>query len=632
MMLKTHDCGKLTKQDVGKTVVLNGWVQRWRDLGGVLFIDLRDRSGIIQLVFSPEFSKEAHEIADRARIEYVLAVRGQVVERDPETFNPNLPTGDIEVRVTEVEILNTAKTPPFAIEDGIDVDEAVRLKYRFLDLRRPEMQRTLMLRAKAMRAIREYLDSHGFIEIETPILTRSTPEGARDYLVPSRVHPGEFFALPQSPQLFKQLLMIAGLERYYQIARCFRDEDLRADRQPEFTQVDIETSFLSRDQLLDLMEGLIVHLFKETIGLELPRPFRRLTWDEAIHKYGSDKPDLRFGLEIVDVTDIVKDSDVKVFASVAASGGVVKALNAKGCANWSRKELDDLQPFAVRYGGKGMAWITVKDGEWRGPIVKFFKPEEIEALRQRLGVEEGDLICFSADKLKIAANVMGQLRLKVARDLGLIDESRYEIAWVIDFPLLAWNEEEKRWEAENHPFTRPRDEDVPLFDTDPGAMKAQAYDLVLNGYEVGGGSMRIFRREMQEQMFRTLGFTMEEAREKFGFFMDALEYGTPPHGGIAFGLDRLVMLLAGRDNLRETIAFPKTASASDPMTDAPSPVTERQLEELHIRLSAKAQAELARKAAASGGTAAEGKESGGDGASADGPEAGLGGPSSDGNA
>ena len=578
MLLKTHDCGHLTKQDVGRTVVLNGWVQRWRDLGGVLFIDLRDRSGIIQLVFSPEFSREAHEIADRARIEYVLAVRGQVVERDPETYNPNLPTGEIEVRVAEVEILNTAKTPPFAIEDGIDVDEAVRLKYRF-----------------------------------------STPEGARDYLVPSRVHPGEFFALPQSPQLFKQLLMIAGMERYYQIARCFRDEDLRADRQPEFTQVDIETSFLSRDQLLDLMEGMIVHLFRETIGVELPRPFRRITWDEAIHKYGSDKPDLRFGLEIVDVTDIVRDSDVKVFASVAASGGVVKALNAKGCANWSRKELDDLQPFAVRYGGKGLAWITVKDGEWRGPIVKFFKPEEIAALSERLGVEEGDLLCFSADKLKIAANVMGQLRLKVARDLGLIDESRFEIAWVIDFPLLAWNEEEKRWEAENHPFTRPRDEDVPLFDSDPGAMRAQAYDLVLNGYEVGGGSMRIFRRDMQEKMFRTLGFTMEEAREKFGFFMDALEYGTPPHGGIAFGLDRLVMLLAGRDNLRETIAFPKTASASDPMTDAPSEVTERQLEELHIRLSAKAQAELARKrTAAAGGASAEGKETDEDGAASGG--------------
>jgi aspartyl-tRNA synthetase len=628
-MLKTHDCGKLTKQDVGKTVVLNGWVQRWRDLGGVLFIDLRDRSGIVQLVFSPEYSREAHEIADRARSEWVLAVKGQVVERDPETYNPNLPTGEIEVRVTDIEILNTAKTPPFPIEDGIDVDEAVRLKYRYLDLRRPEMQRTLELRAKAMRVFREYLDAHGFIEVETPILTRSTPEGARDYLVPSRVHPGEFFALPQSPQLFKQLLMIAGLERYYQIARCFRDEDLRADRQPEFTQVDIETSFLSRDQLLELMEGLIARLFKETIGVDVPTPFRRISYDEAIHKYGSDKPDLRFGLEIVDVTDIVRNSDVKVFASVAASGGVVKALNAKGCAGWSRKELDDLQPFAVRYGGKGLAWITVKDGEWRGPIVKFFKPEEIAALTERLGVEEGDLLCFSADKLETAANVMGNLRLKVARDLGLIDEGRFEFAWIVDFPLLGWNEEEKRWEALHHPFTRPRDEDLPLFDTDPGAIRAQAYDLVLNGYEVGGGSMRIYRRDVQEKMFRALGFTLEEAKERFGFFLDAFEYGTPPHGGIAFGFDRLVMLLAGRTNLRETIAFPKTASATDLLTDAPSEVTERQLEELHIRLSAKAQAELARKRAAAekAASAADGEVSadaqGAQSASANDPGAGA---------
>jgi aspartyl-tRNA synthetase len=588
MMLKTVDCGKLTKSHVGQTVVLNGWVQGWRDFGGVLFIDLRDRSGVIQVVFNPAFSGKALQIASRARNEYVLAVRGKVVDRDPETFNPNLETGEIEVQAHEVEIINAAKTPPFPIEDGIDVDEAVRLKYRYLDLRRPEMQKTLMLRARAMRVFREFLDERGFVEVETPILTKSTPEGARDYLVPSRVHPGEFFALPQSPQLFKQLLMIGGTERYYQIARCFRDEDLRADRQPEFTQVDIETSFLSQDQLLDMMEQLMARLFRETIGVDIPTPFQRLTYHDAIHKYGSDKPDLRFGLEIQDVTDIVAGSDVKVFASAAASGGVVKALNAKGCANWSRKELDDLQPFAQRYGGKGIAWITVKDGEWRGPIVKFFKPEEIAALTERLDAREGDLLCFSADKLKTAADVMGNLRLKVGRELGLIDDSVYRFAWIVDFPLLGWDENEKRWVAEHHPFTRPRDEDLPLFDTDPGAIRAQAYDLVLNGYEVGGGSQRIYRRDVQERMFKALGFTPEEAKDKFGFFLEAFDYGTPPHGGIAFGFDRLVMLLSGRNNLRDTIAFPKTASATDLMSDAPSPVGERQLDELHIRLSAKA--------------------------------------------
>jgi aspartyl-tRNA synthetase len=605
MMLKTHDCGTLTKSHVGETVVLNGWVQGWRDFGGILFIDLRDRSGIVQIVFNPEFSGEALSIASRARNEYVLAVKGKVVHRDPETFNPNLATGEIEVQVHEVEIVNAAKTPPFPIEDGVEVDESLRLKYRYLDLRRPEMYRTLQLRSKATKVFRDFLDEKGFLEVETPILTKSTPEGARDYLVPSRVHPGEFFALPQSPQLFKQLLMIGGVERYYQVARCFRDEDLRADRQPEFTQVDIETSFLSQDQLLTMMEELMAKLFRETIGVEIPTPFQRLTYHDAIHKYGSDKPDLRFGLEIEDVTDIVKDSDVKVFASVAASGGVVKALNAKGCASWSRKELDDLQPFAARYGGKGIAWITVKDGEWKGPIVKFFKPEEISALTERLNVEEGDLLCFSADKLKVAADVMGNLRLKVGRDLGLIDNSQYKFLWVVDFPLLGWDEEEKRWVAEHHPFTRPRDEDLELFDTNPGAIRAQAYDLVLNGYEVGGGSMRIYRRDVQEKMFAALGFTMEEAKEKFGFFLDAFEYGTPPHGGIAFGLDRLVMLLAGRTNLRETIAFPKTASATDLLTDAPSAVEPRQLEDLHIRLSAKALAAQAKAAAPAAAQAAE---------------------------
>lgn len=597
MMLKNVDCGKLTKANVGETVVLNGWVQGWRDFGGILFIDLRDRTGLVQVVFNPEFSGKALELGARARNEYVLAIKGVVVDRDPETFNANLATGEIEVQVHEVEIVNAAKTPPFPIEDGVEVDESLRLKYRYLDLRRPEMQKTLLLRSKATKVFRDFLDENGFIDVETPILTKSTPEGARDYLVPSRVHPGEFFALPQSPQLFKQLLMVGGLERYYQVARCFRDEDLRADRQPEFTQVDIETSFVSQEQLLTMMESLMAKLFHETLGVEIPTPFQRLTYQDAIHKYGSDKPDLRFGLEIEDVTDIVKGSEVKVFASVAASGGVVKALNAKGCASWSRKELDDLQPFAARYGGKGIAWITVKDGEWRGPIVKFFTEEEKAALTERLNVEEGDLLTFSADKLKTAADVMGNLRLKVGRELGLIDDKAYKFLWVVDFPLLGWDEEGKRFVAEHHPFTRPHDDDLALFDTDPGAIRAQAYDIVLNGYEVGGGSMRIYRREVQEKMFSALGFSMEEAKEKFGFFLDAFDYGTPPHGGIAFGLDRLVMLLAGRTNLRETIAFPKTASATDLLCDAPSAVADRQLEDLHIRLSAKAQAALAKSAA-----------------------------------
>ncbi|WP_308634708.1 aspartate--tRNA ligase [Paenibacillus silvisoli] len=583
MMLKTHACGTLTKAEVGQTVTLNGWVQRRRDLGGVLFIDLRDRTGIVQIVFNPDFSGDALAIADRARNEYVLAVRGKVVERDAETVNTNIATGEIEIRVTEIEIMNAAKTPPFPIEDGVEVDESLRLKYRYLDLRRPEMQKTLLLRSKSAKVFRDFLDGEGFIDVETPILTKSTPEGARDYLVPSRVHPGEFFALPQSPQIFKQLLMVSGLERYYQIARCFRDEDLRADRQPEFTQVDIETSFLSQDQLLDMLEQLVAKLFRETIGVEIPTPFQRITYQDAMNKYGSDKPDLRFGMEMEDITDIVASSDVKVFASVSASGGVVKVLNAKGCANWSRKELDDLQPFAARYGGKGLAWVTVKEGEWRGPIVKFFKPEEIAAMTERLGVEEGDLLLFSADKKKVVADVLGNLRLKIGKQLGLIDDSKFKLEWVVDFPLLGYDEEAKRYVAEHHPFTRPHDDDIALFESNPGAIRAQAYDLVLNGYEVGGGSMRIFKRDVQEMMFKALGFSLEEAHEKFGFLLDAFEYGTPPHGGFAFGFDRLVMLLAGRNNLRETIAFPKTASATDLLTDAPSEVDIAQLQQLHIR-------------------------------------------------
>ncbi|OZB90546.1 aspartate--tRNA ligase [Paenibacillus sp. XY044] len=586
-MHRTHQCGILTTANIGETVTLSGWVQTRRDLGGVLFIDLRDRSGIVQIVFNPAYSGEALAIADKVRSEYVLSVTGKVVQRDAETVNPNLPTGQIEVQITEIEVLNGAKTPPFFIEDGVEVDESLRLKYRYLDLRRPEMQKTLLLRSKASKIFRDFLDGEGFIEVETPILTKSSPEGARDYLVPSRVHEGEFFALPQSPQQYKQLLMVGGLERYFQIARCFRDEDLRADRQPEFTQVDIETSFMNQDELLGMMEQLMARLFKETVNVDIPLPFQRLTYAEAMDKYGSDKPDLRFGLELIQVSDLVASSGVKVFASVVEKGGEVKVLNAKGCGTWSRKEIDDLGPFAARYGAKGLAWIQVKEGEFKGPIVKFFTPEEIEALRERTGAEEGDLLLFSADNKKVVADVLGALRLKIGKQLGLINENEFKFAWVVDFPLLEWDEEEKRYVALHHPFTRPRDEDQHLFETVPGQILAQAYDIVLNGYEVGGGSMRIYKRDMQEKMFAALGLSPEDAKDKFGHLLDAFEYGTPPHGGIAFGLDRLIMLLSGRSNLRETIAFPKTASATDLLMDAPSPVDQGQLEQLHIKLAKK---------------------------------------------
>ncbi|MNI09113.1 Aspartate--tRNA ligase [compost metagenome] len=590
-MSRSHNCGQLTLGHIGETVTLNGWVQTRRDLGGVLFIDLRDRTGIVQIVFNPDYSGEALQIADKVRSEYVLSVTGKVVKRDEETINRNLPTGEIEVQITEIEVLNAAKTPPFFIEDGVEVDESLRMKYRYLDLRRPEMYKTMLLRSKAAKIFRDFLDSEGFIEIETPILTKSSPEGARDYLVPSRVHEGEFFGLPQSPQIYKQLLMVGGIERYYQMARCFRDEDLRADRQPEFTQFDIETSFMPQDELLSMMETLMQRLLKETVGVDVAVPFQRLTYAEAMGKYGSDKPDLRFGLELVEMNDIVAASGVKVFASVIEKGGEVKCLNAKGCGTWTRKEIDDLGPYAARYGAKGLAWIQVKDGEFKGPIVKFFTEEEIAAVKERTGAEEGDLLLFSADTKKVVADVLGALRLKIGRQLGLIDDSVFKFAWVTEFPLLGYDEDQKRYVAEHHPFTRPMDEDLHLFDTDPGAIRAQAYDIVLNGYEVGGGSQRIYKREIQEKMFDALGFTTEVAYEKFGYLLDAFEYGTPPHGGIAFGFDRLIMLLAGRTNLREAIAFPKTASATDLLMDAPAPVDAIQLEQLHIKLAPKPEKE-----------------------------------------
>jgi len=584
---RTHHCGEIRIEQVGQVVELKGWVQKRRDLGGLIFIDLRDRSGLVQVVFAPEHP-EAISIADKVRSEYLLAIKGKVVKRDPSTINTKLATGEIEVSVEHVEIINTAKNPPFMIQDQVDVDETVRLKYRYLDLRRPEMQQTFKLRHKAAKIFRDFLDENGFLEVETPMLTKSTPEGARDYLVPSRVHPGEFFALPQSPQLFKQLLMVGGFERYFQIVRCFRDEDLRADRQPEFTQVDIETSFMEMEELLSMMEALLARLMKETVGVEVSLPFERLTYDEAMSRFGSDKPDLRYGLELKDVSELVRDSSFKVFANAVEAGGQVKGINAKGCAHFSRKDVDQLTEFVKIYGSQGLAWLAFKDGEVKGSITKFFEGEALENLKQALEAEEGDLLLFVADKKNVVADSLGALRQKLAKDLNLINEKEFKFLWVTEFPLVEYDEEAGRYVALHHPFTMPKDEDLHLFETNPGAMKAKAYDIVLNGYEIGGGSMRIYQREIQEKMFEALGLSKEEANEKFGFLLEAFEYGTPPHGGIAFGFDRIIMLLAERSNLRETIAFPKTASASCLLTQAPSEVDEKQLDQLHLRTVQKA--------------------------------------------
>jgi aspartyl-tRNA synthetase len=580
---RTYYCGEITEKAIGEKVVLKGWVQKRRDLGGLIFIDLRDRTGIVQVVFSPEVSKEALNVAEKVRNEYVLSVEGTVVAREEGTINPNLPTGKIEIQAERITIINEAKTPPFIIADQTDVAEEVRLKYRYLDLRRPVMFRTLQLRHRVTKAIRDFLDGEGFLEVETPILTKSTPEGARDYLVPSRVHPGEFYALPQSPQIFKQLLMVAGFERYYQIARCFRDEDLRADRQPEFTQIDIETSFMSQEEIMQLTERMMAYVMKMAKGIDISLPFPRMSYDEAMSRYGSDKPDTRFGLELVDVSEIVKNSSFKVFAGAVANGGQVKAINVKGAADqYSRKDIDALAEFVARYGAKGLAWLKVEEDGLKGPIAKFFTEEEQNGLIRTLEAEAGDLLLFVADHKTVVANALGALRVKLGKDLNLIDETKFNFLWITDWPLLEYDEEAGRYYAAHHPFTMPVREDLPQLETNPEKVRAQAYDLVLNGYELGGGSMRIFEREVQEKMFRALGFTEEEAREQFGFLLEAFEYGTPPHGGIALGLDRLVMLLAGRTNLRDTIAFPKTASASCLLTEAPSPVSEQQLEELHL--------------------------------------------------
>jgi aspartyl-tRNA synthetase len=584
-LFRTHNAGELRMGEAGHEVVLSGWVQRRRDLGGLIFIDLRDRSGFVQVVFNPDHSSpEVMALGDKLRNEYVLSVKGKVIAREPGTVNAKIPTGEIEVQAMQAEILNAAKNPPFYIQDNVDVDEMVRLKYRYLDLRRSEMQQTFILRHKAVQFIRSFLDRNEFLDIETPMLTKSTPEGARDYLVPSRMHPGEFYALPQSPQLFKQLLMVSGFERYYQVARCFRDEDLRADRQPEFTQVDIEMSFMPLQEFHDLMEEMMAALFKETLGADIPRPFQRLTYKEAMDRYGSDKPDVRFGLELKNISEIAATSAFKVFASTVENGGVVKGINAKGCASYSRKQIDELEAFAKRYGAKGLAWMAFTEEGLKSPIGKFLNEDEIESIKRMMEAETGDLLLFVADKEKVANDALGNLRLKLGKDLDLIAEGSFRFLWVTEFPLLGYDEEAGRWVAEHHPFTMPMWEDIDKLESDPVSVRAQAYDMVLNGYEIGGGSMRIFQRDIQEKMFKALGFTMEEAYDKFGFLLDAFEYGAPPHGGIAFGLDRIIMIMAGRQSLRDTIAFPKTQSASDPMTQAPSEVSARQLEDLHIRL------------------------------------------------
>ncbi len=583
---RTYYCGEITEQAIGEKVNLKGWVQKRRDLGGLIFIDLRDRSGVVQIVFNPEVSSEALTIAEGIRNEYVLDVQGTVIAREEGTYNPNIETGKIEIKVEKVTVLNAAKTPPFSIDNKTEVSEDVRLKYRYLDLRRPVMYETFKMRHDVTKTIRNYLDDAGFLDVETPILTKSTPEGARDYLVPSRVHPGEFYALPQSPQIFKQLLMVGGFERYYQIARCFRDEDLRADRQPEFTQIDIETSFMSQEDIIGMMEEMMAKVMKDVKGFEVETPFPRMTYDDAMSRYGSDKPDTRFEMELVDVSEMVKGCGFKVFSSAVETGGQVKAINVKAAAEkYSRKDIDALTEFVNVYGAKGLAWLKVEEAELKGPISKFFNKEEQQAFRTLLNAENGDLLLFVADKASVVADSLGALRLKLAKELKLIDETNFNFLWVTDWPLLEYDEEAGRYFAAHHPFTMPVREDLSLLETNPGSVRAQAYDLVLNGYELGGGSLRIFEREIQEKMFKVLGFSDEEAREQFGFLMEAFEYGTPPHGGIALGLDRLVMLLAGRTNLRDTIAFPKTASASDLLTDAPGEVSKAQLQDLHLSLN-----------------------------------------------
>ncbi|MFL2100538.1 aspartate--tRNA ligase [Desemzia sp. FAM 23989] len=583
MAKRTVYCGQVTKDLVGQEIVLKGWVQKRRDLGDLIFIDLRDREGIVQIVFNPKFSKEALEIAESVRNEYVLEITGTVVKRAEGMQNNKIATGDVEIEARQVNVLNEAKTTPFYIEDGVSVSDEKRMEYRYLDLRRPEMTKNLLLRHNITRSVRNFLDNQEFIDIETPYLTKSTPEGARDYLVPSRVHAGHFYALPQSPQLFKQLLMGAGFDRYYQIVRCFRDEDLRGDRQPEFSQIDIETSFLEPEEIQEFTENMLAKVLKETKGIEVTLPFPRMSYDDAMNRYGSDKPDIRFAMELIELNDIVKDSSFKVFSGAVSNGGMVKALNVKGAAaNYSRKDIDALGEFVGIYGAKGLAWLKVDEDGLKGPIAKFFT-DDADALIERTQAEPGDLLLFVADKAAVVYDALGALRVKLGKELDLIPQDEFAFLWVVDWPLVEFDEEGSRYTAVHHPFTMPEESTLEFLENEPAKVKARAYDIVLNGYELGGGSIRIHKRDIQEKMFKTLGFTQEEAEEQFGFLLNALEYGFPPHGGIALGLDRFAMLLAGEDNIREVIAFPKNGSAVDPMAQAPSLVSGKQLEELSIQ-------------------------------------------------
>ena len=586
MSKRTTYCGLVTESLLEQEVILKGWVHNRRDLGGLIFVDLRDREGYVQIVFNPDFSEEALRIAETIRSEYVVQVKGIVKKRDPQTVNPKIATGQVEVQVSEIEIINKAETPPFALnEDNQNVDENIRLKYRYLDLRRQELAQTFKMRHQTTRSIRQYLDGEGFYDIETPVLTKSTPEGARDYLVPSRVHEGEFYALPQSPQIFKQLLMISGFDKYYQIVKCFRDEDLRADRQPEFTQVDIEMSFVDQEDVMDMGEEMLQKVVKDVKEVEVSRPFPRMTYNEAMARFGSDKPDTRFGMELINVSELGEIMDFKVFKDAVNNDGQVKAIVAEGASdNYTRKDIDALTEFVNIYGAKGLAWVKVVEEGLNGPIAKFFEADHVEKLKSLTGAKAGDLVLFVADKPNVVAQSLGALRLKLAKELDLIDESKLNFLWVTDWPLLEYDEELKRYTAAHHPFTAPKQEDINKLDSEPENAQANAYDIVLNGYELGGGSIRIHNEDLQSKMFEVLGFTEEQAREQFGFLLDAFKYGAPPHGGIALGLDRLVMLLTGRTNLRDTIAFPKTASATCLLTNAPSEVSENQLEELSLRI------------------------------------------------
>ena len=585
---RSHRCAEVTKAEIGSTVTLMGWVQKSRNKGGIVFVDLRDRSGIIQVIFeNGEIDPEVFEKAGKLKSEFVIAVVGQVEARSG-AVNPNLITGEIEVRARELRVLSEAQTPPFPIEENSKTREEVRLKYRYLDLRRPDLQRNMILRSRVSTLVRQFLAEEGFLEIETPTLIKSTPEGARDYLVPSRVHPGSFYALPQSPQIFKQLLMCSGYDRYFQLARCYRDEDLRADRQPEFTQIDMEMSFVDVDDVIDVNERMLAFLFKEVLGVEVSLPIQRMTWQEAMDRFGSDKPDIRFGMELTDVSDVVKDCDFAVFKGALENGGSVRGINAKGRGAMPRKKIDKLVEFAKGYGAKGLAYIAIgQDGTVKSSFAKFMKEEEMTALIQAMNGENGDLLLFAADKTKLVWDVLGALRLELAKQMELLDKNEFKFVWITEFPLLEWSEEENRFVAMHHPFTMPMEEDLQYIDSDPGRVRAKAYDIVLNGNEIGGGSVRIFQDDIQEKMFEVLGFTKEEAYKRFGFLLDAFKYGVPPHAGLAYGLDRLVMLMAKEDSIRDVIAFPKVKDASCLMSEAPDVVDPKQLEELGIAVVAK---------------------------------------------